>query len=139
MMIIDIRKLISQSKYSGECHFSYDPPARLDSVPLTEFSGEARIDVSFWILEDDSVEIKGKVTYSLKGKCSRCLKDTASEFEGEINAYFVPEGKKKYDEDDYTYKNEVVDLTECVDDTIIFSMPYVLLCDESCSGIAYRS
>ncbi len=137
MMLIEVRKLNMQKKYSGECEFSYSAPQELVLVPLATFAGDVQVKISYWILEDDSVEVKGSVAYALQGKCSRCLNETSASFRGEIDAYFIPQGGKG-EEEDYTYQKGVVDLTACVNDAIMLSMPYVLLCREDCEGIAWQ-
>lgn len=137
-MIIQVQKLNRQGKYSGELEFNYNASDKLISIPYVSFLNAVNVKIAYWILEDDSVEIKGSVNYFLKGQCSRCLKETGSHVTGEIDAYFIPDGGRKLEEDDYIYTNGVVDLTECVDDAIMLSMPYVLLCDENCEGIKYN-
>lgn len=136
-MIIDVNKHIRQKTYSGKLAFSYNPPERLITVPLTSFSGAAEVDIEYWLLEDDSVEAKGSVKFTLRGSCSRCLRPAEKDVTGEISAYFVPEGGNKAEFDDYEYKKGVIDLTECVNDAIMGAMPYSLLCSEDCKGIEY--
>lgn len=136
-MIIDVNKHIFQKQYSGRLSFDYAPPERLLTVPLTSFEGKAKVDIEYWLLEDDSVEVSGSVKYILTGSCSRCLSPARKEIEQEISAYFVPVGGKRVSDDDYAYKNGAIDLTECINDAIMFGMPYSLLCSEDCEGIKY--
>ena len=83
--------------------------------------------------EDDSLEIRGTVSFKLEGQCSRCLKDASAEVEGELDAYFEP--RKDYE--DYGYTNGMVDLTKAVEDAIMACMPFSLSCGEECEGIRY--
>lgn len=136
-MIIDVNKHIRQKTYSGKLSFSYNPPERLITVPLTSFDGAAQVDIEYWLLEDDSVEVKGYVKYVLKGSCSRCLGPAKKDVTEEISAYFVPKGGQKTEFDDYEYEKGAIDLTECVNDAIMGAMPYSLLCSEDCKGIEY--
>ncbi len=133
MMIIDIRKLNAQKKYSGELEFEYSAPEHLIEIPYVKFSSPVKVSFEYELYEDDSIEIRGKVVYSLQGQCSRCLKETTAQVEGELDAYFEP--RKDYE--DYGYTNGIVDLTKAVDDAIMASMPFLIVCSDGCEKIAY--
>ena len=132
-MIIDIRKLNAQKKYSGELVFDYDAPETLIDIPFVKFSTPVRVDAEYDLLEDDSLELKGKISFCLAGQCSRCLKETSRQVEGDLDAYFEP----RKDSEDYSYSNGRIDLKEAIEDAIMACMPFVLLCDEDCEGIRY--
>ena len=134
MMIIDIRKLNAQKKYSGRMEFEYSAPETLIEIPFVKFVGPVKIVFDYDLYEDDSLEIRGTVSYRLEGQCSRCLKEAAQNVVGEINAYF--ENRKDYE--DYGYTNGVVNITQAVEDAIMASMPYVLSCGEDCETISYN-
>jgi len=105
----------------------------LIDIPYTSFASPVTVRFDYELYEDDSLEIKGKVSYKLEGKCSRCLKDATAEVEGTLDAYF----QNTKDPEDYAYTGAFVDLTKAVEDAIMLSMPYLLLCDEACTGIEY--
>lgn len=134
MMIIDIRKLNAQKKYTGHLEFEYSAPEAFIQIPYVKFAAPVKISFDYELFEDDSLEIRGTVSYTLKGQCSRCLRDTEALVEGELDAYF--EARKDYE--DYGYTNGVVNLTQAVEDAIMASMPYVLSCGEDCKGISYN-
>ena len=133
MMIVDVRKLNSQKKYSGCMEFEYFAPEELIEIPFTKFASPVKIVFDYDLYEDDSFEIRGTVSYKLEGQCSRCLKDAKAEVEGELDAYFEP--RKDYE--DYGYANGVIDLKKAVHDAIMASMPFSLSCGEDCKGISY--
>ena len=133
MMIIDVRKLNAQKKYAGELVFDYDAPETLIDIPLVKFSSPVTVQADYELFEDDSFEIKGKISFTLSGQCSRCLKETSMLVEGEIDAYFEP----RKDAEDYSYFNGRIDLKEAIEDAVMACMPYLLLCDEKCEGIRY--
>ncbi|MBE7084923.1 MAG: DUF177 domain-containing protein [Clostridiales bacterium] len=135
MMIIDIRKLKVQKCYSGEMEFSYSAPEDLIEIPFVKFSSPVSVRFSFELYEDDALEINGTVSYTLEGECSRCLKETSTTVEGELNALFEP---KKVGED-YVYSGGIVDLKKAVDEAIMASMPYTLSCGDDCKSIDYNS
>ena len=134
-MIIDVRKLNAGKKYSGRIEFEYMPPERLMDIPFVKFSSPVKVDAEYFLLEDNSLELKGKVSYEIEGQCSRCLKDTSQRIEGEIDAYFQP----FEDGEDYSYSNGIIDLTESVNDAVMASLPRVLSCGSDCQGIRYTT
>ena len=133
MMIIDIRKLNAQKKYVGSMEFEYSAPENLIEIPFVKFVAPVLVRFEYELFEDDSIEIKGNVSYSLQGQCSRCLKDAITAVEGELDAYFQP----VKDCEDYSYSNGIVDLTRAVDDAIMASMPFLLICKKECEGLSY--
>ncbi len=133
MSSMDIRKLNAQKQYTGEMEFSYPAPDTLIEIPFVKFGGAVQVRFSYELYEDNSLEIFGKVRYRLEGQCSRCLELTSQELEGELNAYFQ-EGK---DVEDYGYTGGIVQLDTAIEDAILASMPFSLLCKEECKGIAW--
>ena len=133
-MIIDIRKLNAQKKYSGHMEFEYSAPETLIEIPFVNFVGLVKIVFDYDLYEDDSLEIRGTVSYKLEGQCSRCLKAAAQDVEGELDAYFEP--RKDYE--DYGYTNGVVDLKKAVEDAIMASMPFSISCGADCEEISYN-
>ena len=132
-MIIDVRKLNAQKKYSGSMEFEYSAPEHLIEIPFVKFAAPVKISFEYDLYEDDSMDIRGKVVYRLEGQCSRCLKDASADVEGELEAYFEP--RKDYE--DYGYTNGVIDLTKAVEDAIMASMPFTLSCGEDCEEIQF--
>lgn len=131
MMIIDIRKLNAQKKYSGEMQFSYSAPETLIPIPFTKFEAPVKIQFSYDLYDDDAFEIRGTVTYKLIGQCSRCLEDASADVVGELVALFEP----CKDCEDYSYENGRVDLTDALNDAIMASMPFALSCGDTCKAI----
>ena len=134
-MIIDVRKLNAQKRYFGEMQFSYQPPKELLNIPLAEFATAVAVEFEYDLYEDNALEIRGKVSYRLKGQCARCLKDVEASVEGELNALFEP----KADAEDYSYFGGIVDITKAVEDAVVFSLPFSLSCKEECAPIRYSS
>ena len=135
MMIIDVRKLNAQKCYFGEMQFSYEPPADLLNIPFAQFASPISVEFSYDLYEDNAFEIRGKVSYRLKGQCSRCLKEVEMAVEGELDALFEP----KKDAEDYSYFGNVIDITKAVEDAVVFSLPFSLSCKEECVPIRYNS
>ena len=133
-MIIDIRKLNAQKKYEGHLEFEYSAPDAFIEIPYVKFAAPVKVSFDYELFEDNSLEIRGTVTYKLEGQCSRCLKEASATVEGELDAYFEP--RKDYE--DYGYTNGVVDLKKAVEDAIMASMPYTLSCGDNCKNISYN-
>ena len=133
MMIIDVRKLNAGKTYSGRLEFEYMAPESLIDIPFVRFSAPVKVEAEFELYEDDSLELKGKVSYGLEGQCSRCLKEASERVEGEIDAYFQP----FEDGEDYSYSSGIIHLEDAVNDAIMASMPPTLSCGENCQGIQY--
>ncbi len=133
MMLIDIRKLNAQKKYTGSMEFSYSAPEALIEIPFVRFAQEVKVVFDYELYEDNSLEIHGTVAYRLEGQCSRCLEPAAQEVVGELNALFE-EGR---DYEDYGYTNGIVHLENAVEDAIMASMPFTLSCGEECKGLSW--
>lgn len=134
-MIIDVQKLNWARKYSGELHFSLQADENLVSIPMVKIASEVVADGKYEIFDDDSVEVRGTVRYLLQGACSRCLKPAEKWVEAEWSATFV---KGESDGETYSYEKNVINLDESVKDTVMLSMPHVLLCEDACEGIPYN-
>ena len=113
--------------------FDYSAPEALIEIPFVKFSAPIKVAFAYELYEDDSLEIRGTVSYKLEGQCSRCLKEAAVEVVGELDAYFEP--RKDYE--DYGYTNSVVDLTKAVEDAVMASMPFTISCGEDCKELSY--
>ena len=133
MMIIDVRKLNAQKKYVGHMEFEYSAPETLIDIPSVKFQTPVKVTFDYEVFEDDSVEIKGTVSYTLAGLCSRCLMETAQTVEGELDAYFEP----RKDAEDYSYFGGVIDLTQAVNEAVMASLPFLLSCGEDCEALTY--
>ena len=134
-MIIDVRKLNAQKKYVGSMEFDYSAPQELIEIPFVKFASPVKVRFDYELYEDDSLEIRGTVSYRLEGQCSRCLKDSATEVEGEIDAYFQPFKNGE----DYSYSGGVINLTQAINEAVMASMPFLLSCGDDCQSIAFSS
>ncbi len=133
MMVIDVRKLNAQKKYTGSMEFIYSAPQALIEIPFVKFVGDIKIVFDYELYEDDSLEIRGKVIYTLEGQCSRCLKYASQLVEGELDAYFEP----RSDYEDYGYTGGIIHLENAVEDAIMASMPFILSCGEECVALTW--
>lgn len=135
--MIDVRKCNAEGKYTGTLDFEFEGDASLIDIPFVSFSTPVRAVLDYEIFEDNSVEVKGELSFTLEGACSRCLKQTKERIVSEAEALFVPKGGKA-EEEDYTYRNGIVDLGEFLRDTVLFALPSALFCAEGCSAPEYN-
>ena len=135
---IDVRRCNAEKNYAGELVFEFAGEEELLDIPYVAFSSPVEAKLHYEILEDDSVEVRGTVSFSLKGECSRCLKMTERRFTGEAEGYFVPRGAKGAEED-YSYSNGVIDLGEFLRDAVLFAMPARLTCSDGCTAPDYKA
>ena len=136
-MMIDVRKCNAEGKYTGTLDFEFEGEASLIDIPFVSFSTPVHAVLDYEIFEDNSVEVKGELSFTLEGACSRCLKPTKEHVLTEAEALFVPKGGKA-EEEDYTYRNGIVDLGEFLRDTVLFALPSALFCAEGCSAPEYN-
>lgn len=136
-MMIDVRKCNAEGKYTGTLDFEFEGDASLIDIPFVSFSTPVHAVLDYEIFEDNSVEVKGELSFTLEGACSRCLKPTKEHIVSEAEALFVPKGGMA-EEEDYTYRNGIVDLGEFLRDTVLFALPSALFCAEGCSAPEYN-
>ena len=129
--------MIAEGKYTGTLDFEFEGDASLIDIPFVSFSTPVHAVLDYEIFEDNSVEVKGELSFTLEGACSRCLKPTKEHVLTEAEALFVPKGGKA-EEEDYTYRNGIVDLGEFLRDTVLFALPSALFCAEGCSAPEYN-
>ena len=128
---IDVRMCNARKQYAGELDFEYDAGNDLIDIPYVSFSSPVRVRLSYEIFDDDSVDVKGSVAFSLKGLCSRCLAETEKGFALEISACFVPDAAQE--DDEYEYRNGIVNLEELLRDSVLVALPPLLAC-EACDA-----
>lgn len=133
-MELDISKFLAHGQFSGSFKFGYLPPQDICLIPLCNIAGEADVEGTFEIYDDDSIEVNLKVGYGLEGKCSYCLSEAKKRIEFEAEFLFVTE----HNDDDYYYDGKKIDLKAAVDEAILLNQPSVLLCRDDCKGIVVK-
>ncbi len=130
-MVIDVKKL----KYSGKdvCsfHFEYDADDSAITLPDAVYSAPVSVTGTL-TLGGNAVFVEGEIEYSLNAKCSRCLDDVIFHNIVEFDERY---SEDKTDDDVYLYAKGLVDLTDMVNEKLLLSFPYSVLCKEGCKGI----
>ena len=125
---LDVRSLAARKIYTGELSFEYEAEDALLDIPFVRFSSPVRVRLDYEIFEDNTVEAKARLSFSLAGSCSRCLGETERAFEEEAVGIFEPDGG---DGETYGYRN-VIKLDEAVRDAVVFALPSTFLCSDAC-------
>lgn len=134
---LDVGRLLAEKKYSGELAFEFEAEKGLTGIPYAEIFAPVKASLHYEILQDESVEITGRIVFTMKGLCSRCLKETETTIDAPAEGYFIPRGGKGED-GDYDYSGGMIDLNEFLRDALVFSMPASLLCSENCTAPEYK-
>ena len=122
---IDVRNSVAKKIYAGGLSFGFEADESLLEIPYTVFATPVQAELRFEIFEDDSVEVKGRISYVLKGLCSRCLGEAQQEVSYEVEGVFVPADPQ---DEEYSYSNGCVNLEEFLRDSVLFSLPQTILC-----------
>ena len=124
---IDVRSLVARKQYEGELRFEFDAEQELLDIPFVRFSSPVTATLRYGIFEDDSVEVRGRIAFSLEGLCSRCLSEAREDVTGEVDAVFSAGALRG---EEYGYRNGKVSLGECLRDAVLFALPPKLLCGD---------
>lgn len=130
-MKIDVNKLKYSGKLEADFAFSYTASENLLLVDDAFIDGPIRVNVTAE-LHGSSVYVDGTVDCTIVGRCARCLDEAVYKFSTDLSAKYVLNNPE---EDDYTYKSGVVDLTDAVNERIITNAPTVIYCKENCKGL----
>ena len=135
MTVLDVRKCNAKRAYTGELEFAFEPDREWLDIPFVQFAAPAAVRLNYEIFEDDWVDVRGTLTFCLKGACSRCLEETEQTFTGEVEASFSPNGEE---DEAYGYRGGVIDFTEALRDALLFALPSRLVCEGGCELPAWK-
>lgn len=130
-MVIDVKKLKRSGRYESEFSFDYNVNPELITLPGAVLNGPMNVSGTL-ALHGEDVYVDGCLRCKIVGECARCLKSVNYDWVAEFSAVYAV---IRQDEDDYLYKNGIVDLTPAVDDVILTNIPTVIYCKEDCKGL----
>ena len=130
-MVIDVKKLKFSGKETCSFHFEYEADDSAITLPDAVYSAPVSVTGTL-TLGGNAVFVEGEIAYSLNAKCSRCLADVIFHNVVEFDEAY---SENKDDEDAYFYSKGLIDLTEMVNEKLLLSFPYSVLCKEDCKGI----
>lgn len=126
-MILDLNAIKRSGKTQTSFFFEYDTDLQV-SLPDTELLSPVKTEGEVFLTGENSAEVEGEVTFTLKGECTRCLADTEKTFVVGFNEAFG-------EQDGYPVINGKIDLTKMVEDIIIINTPVTFLCKDDCKGL----
>ncbi len=121
---IDVRGLAAKKQVTGELLFEFEAVDLLD-IPFMEFSSPVQAAADYEIFADNKVEVRLRLTFTLKGSCSRCLAETEQTFTQTAFGLFE---QGEGDGESYGYLH-FAELTEFVRDSLAFALPAKVLCN----------
>ena len=100
---------------------------------IASFSSDIEVEGTF-VIDKDNVYIDSIMNYSITFGCDRCLSDVKKDLNVRLTASFYLEGEEEI-EGYYSYNNNLIDLTQAVEQEIILNLPTRVLCKPDCKGI----
>ena len=127
---IDVRNLVARKIYRGELSFEFDAEDSLIDIPNVRFASPVKAELTYYIAEDNAVEVQGEISFLLKGACTRCLNEIERRYTDQIEVCFLPNGED--DGETYSYTNGKVKLDEALRDAVLFALPASFECENEC-------
>lgn len=78
--------------------------------------------------------VEGLIASSFQVNCSRCMELIETYEEIELREEFIPGFNRAEDDSAYGFQGDIIDLTECLNELVILSLPMKFLCKEDCRG-----
>ena len=129
-MIVDISKVLSKKNYREETTFIVECAELSKLYSIVEpikFNG---------IIKNinDSIEISGKIQGVIELNCARCLTMINYVINVDIQE-IITNNIDNRDEDIIFINKDQVDLSQIIENNILFSIPIKILCKEDCKGL----
>lgn len=83
----------------------------------------------------DGFLVQGKVVYTYRANCNRCLESFSSSGNVEITEQFASYTPTEADESVYYFQGDLIDLTECIREQVLISLPMKYICRADCRGL----
>lgn len=136
-MNLDVSDLIKKSKLSKEVHLELkDEKGFFDVDEEILYLGAPTLDGVVSISED-IITLSGKLSAEIELSCSRCLEKFKHHIETEVHESFTNNPQCE-NEEITLLKNEVINVTEVIENNIIIELPIKKLCKENCKGLCQQ-
>ena len=126
-MIIDLNAVKRSGRTQTSFFFEYVSDLQV-ALPETELAPPVKVQGELFLTGENKAEVTGDVTFTLKGECTRCLKETEKTFVVEFAEVFG-------EENGYPVVSGRIDLKKAVEDIIILNTPVAFLCKDDCKGL----
>lgn len=106
----------------------------LPDVEPTDAPGELSLDVT---RSGDSILVEGTFSAIFTAPCSRCLEPARIEVMGEVRRVYSsdPALEDEPDVEPVSHHDGWISIFDAVRESVILSIPMVLLCDKGCRGL----
>jgi uncharacterized protein len=84
-----------------------------------------------WRYDGEGIIVMGRFKAETPVTCARCLED----FTYTIGFNFAEYYNRQPEEGEYAYQDEIIDLTQMLEDNVVVNLPTKLLCREDCKGL----
>lgn len=84
-----------------------------------------------WRYDGEGIIVTGRFQSQTPVICARCLEG----FKYTIGFKFAEYYKKQPEEGVYAYQDEIIDLTQMLEDNVVVNLPTKLLCRDECKGL----
>ena len=132
-MIIDLRTLKRYGQDRKDFFFEYSGENSEIEIPYGQIVYPIKINGSVELTGNHSAYVSGEISVTLKGECTRCLKETQKDF-----VFDFAEQLEENAEQGYSVEKDRIDLTKIVLDAIVMELPLNFLCKEDCKGICLK-
>jgi uncharacterized protein len=134
MIKINVAEIKKQLIGSASYHYELKPKDLDLSREDVDLTGPITADFT---LQNggDLILLTGKIVFTVKGQCARCLKEMTLETTAPLEERFFPEGTENLEEDAFTYKYDLVDVTDALRESLLLAVPARMLCKPDCKGI----
>ncbi|SVE33542.1 uncharacterized protein METZ01_LOCUS486396, partial [marine metagenome] len=143
-MVFDIGEISGESLSFS--FFADKDQLEFDQIGLS-VSDDIAVSGSLTMTRDD-IYLNGKVMTSVIMSCSRCLDDLLYQVDSILKTHFVPSADQLVSSGEIelhasdieveVYKNQRIDLTQSVRDSILLGVPVICLCIKDCKGICFE-
>lgn len=131
-MVIDLKDMARRGEVEAPFRFEFEPSNDLMILPGGSFISPAVIEGVVERYEGKAF-LSGKLYFTVKADCSRCLKPAAKQIEVEFDEEFRPAPCKT--EDVFVYEKDKIDISALTQQLILTNTPYAIYCKDDCRGL----
>lgn len=133
-MKISIANIMKQSAAREEFYLKITP-AELD-ITSADASIEGDILLDFTVANvGDVILLDGNVQAVFLRVCGRCTKEYKLTCVGEFKEKFYPAGTIGISEEELTFSDDLIDITQIVREGLLLAEPIMSVCSEDCKGL----
>ncbi len=86
----------------------------------------------------DGFLVQGEVTFTYRTNCNRCLDPISGSSNVSITEQFVSYSPVESDESFYYFQGDLIDLSDCLREQVLLSLPMKFTCKNDCKGLCVQ-